>query len=435
MKYCSSLALLLTFTAFASGCDAIMDKKSDPTTDEIFEDGRQDPTVIVDVVGYAALAPFWEGFNAPTDIAVGFDEMIYVTDADGVHILDRAGRRFKSFNDNGRMLQPGSVIQDRNLNVFITARINVKVDTLLKNPQVTDTTTWNLACVYVIRNLNTAEAVSVEQILIHPFVDASRASTTSKIARLSKTSPTSDERVELTGVAVLADNSVYVSRRGPLNQLNSISSPDNTVLEMRPATVSGNVLWSNSQQITALNPTVPSLISAVGLSAITTFIAPPQRERMAADRSFLVAQADTTLQVPYRVLWIGAAETPDGLVFSANSSLLTQDTTRAKRFLYETDRFRKPSGMAYAADGSNYIFITDEARDSVYIFQTNGFEGVRAPGAPSTAKPVPASFGGFGSGPRQFKNPSGVAYFRRVVYVADKGNNRIARYKLNTDFE
>ncbi|MDZ4698359.1 MAG: hypothetical protein SH809_01530 [Rhodothermales bacterium] len=38
-------------------------------------------------------------------------------------------------------------------------------------------------------------------------------------------------------------------------------------------------------------------------------------------------------------------------------------------------------------------------------------------------------------GALQFRNPNGVAYFDRVVYVADTGNNRISRFKLNTDFE
>ena len=45
------------------------------------------------------------------------------------------------------------------------------------------------------------------------------------------------------------------------------------------------------------------------------------------------------------------------------------------------------------------------------------------------------SFGGTGDGALQFRNPQGVSYFRRIVYVADTGNNRISRFRLNTDFE
>jgi len=35
----------------------------------------------------------------------------------------------------------------------------------------------------------------------------------------------------------------------------------------------------------------------------------------------------------------------------------------------------------------------------------------------------------------QLDRPMGVATFQRIVYVADSGNNRISRYRLNTDFE
>jgi len=39
------------------------------------------------------------------------------------------------------------------------------------------------------------------------------------------------------------------------------------------------------------------------------------------------------------------------------------------------------------------------------------------------------------SGPYSFNDPSGVCYFKRMIYVADKNNNRICRFKLNTDLE
>jgi len=48
---------------------------------------------------------------------------------------------------------------------------------------------------------------------------------------------------------------------------------------------------------------------------------------------------------------------------------------------------------------------------------------------------VTVSFGGTGDGAMQLDRPMGVATFQRIVYVADSGNNRISRYRLNTDFE
>lgn len=46
---------------------------------------------------------------------------------------------------------------------------------------------------------------------------------------------------------------------------------------------------------------------------------------------------------------------------------------------------------------------------------------------------VSQGFGELGSGERQFNTPHGVAWFAKVLYVADTGNNRIVRFKLNTD--
>ncbi|HBQ59635.1 MAG TPA: hypothetical protein DD671_08430, partial [Balneolaceae bacterium] len=85
------LAVFLLFVISFAGlysCDEILGTKGDSTTDEIFEQGRQDPSTIVDEVAYAALVPFWTGFDAPTDVYVGYDELVYVTDAQGVHVLD-----------------------------------------------------------------------------------------------------------------------------------------------------------------------------------------------------------------------------------------------------------------------------------------------------------------------------------------------------------
>ena len=88
-----------------------------------------------------------------------------------------------------------------------------------------------------------------------------------------------------------------------------------------------------------------------------------------------------------------------------------------------------------ALDGSNYIFVTDSAKDSLFVFTGQGVEGVAPPPGARTTIPVIVSFGGFGDGARQFKNPDGVGYFNKIVYVADTGNNRISRFRLNTDFE
>jgi len=111
------------------------------------------------------------------------------------------------------------------------------------------------------------------------------------------------------------------------------------------------------------------------------------------------------------------------------------DYSKADRFLYETNRFINPVDVYIAPDITGYIFVVDAATDSLYQFTRKGYEGVNPPAGSASTKQIIASFGGEGSGPFQFNDPSSVAYLRETVYVADKGNNRICRYKLSTDLE
>jgi hypothetical protein len=412
------------------GCSEMFGTKGDNITDDIFEQGRQDPTLVIEEVGYAALLPFWTDFDRPTDVFVGYDELVYVTDANGLHVLDRAGRRSR---DVIPLSGAVSVTQDRLLNVYVAARKDTVITAI--NPNIT----WNLPAVYKIRNANGAGPVEFVQTLIHPFMDASRAvSTTNLRFRLNRDRVDNDELVEITGIAVLANNDILISRRGPRNITGVGMAPDNTVLvyaENRDAQGRRMGTMRNITQIRNLNPNNSSLLSALGISDIVTFVAPPQRENMNSSLSFLVAQEAQDINIPFRVLWVDAVETPDGIEYRSNGRLLNRDTTRANSFLYSESRFSRPTGLAVSADARNHIFVVDAAKDSLFLFQSNGFEGVLPPPGSTQTKAVNVSFGGRGSGPRQFNNPGGVAYFSRVVYVADTGNNRISRFKLNTDFE
>lgn len=430
MKYRISIWLIfLLILTSVMGCSEIFGSKNNNETNDVFNAGKQDPNASTNVVGYAALIPFWKGFDHPTDVYVGFDELVYVTDARGLHILDRAGREYRTIPFQGAM----AVVQDRNLNVYVAARI----DTVIKD--VDPNISWNLAAIFKIHDANGSNGGNVVYMdtLIQPFADASRNTFASQTSRLVKNDPKSEENVQFTGLTILGDNTLYVSRRGPVNPTNEVAAPDNIVLEFQPVVVNGKKTdkMRNVRQIRTLSPTVPSLISGISMSGIMSFVAPPQRESFTIDRSFLVAQADQNIDIPYRVLWINAVETTNGLIFQPNTSLLQQDTSKANGFLYQLHKFKNPSGLAYAADGSNYIFVTDAGTDSLYVFQSNGYEGVTPPVGSNATKPIIVSFGGPGTGPKNFNAPSGVAYFDKVVYVADKNNNRIARYKLTTDFE
>ena len=147
----------------SSGCDSLFGSKSDATTDEIFEEGRIDPSLLEDV-GYVAIQPFYEQgangpFDRPTDVGVGFDEFIYVLDRSGVHVLDLAGRPV-----NFIPVRDGiSVAMDRRLHLYVAARRDTTIAGRI----------WDLPVVYRISGASQGPA-QIEDIIWHPFDDDSR---------------------------------------------------------------------------------------------------------------------------------------------------------------------------------------------------------------------------------------------------------------------
>jgi hypothetical protein len=427
IRFSASL-LLLFLMIVQGGCSELFNTKDNTDTDEIFDEGKIDPR-LENVDGYAPVLPFWGGFDAPNDVHVGFDEFVYVTDANGVHLLDRADL---SPRVTIELEGAEAVTQDRLLNVYVAARI----DTIIES--IDPTIIWNLPVVFKIKNMNGTGPVTFVDTLIFPFDDASLSTSAAQNSRLNRSSGANYEKVKITGLSILADNTLYVTRTGPFNETTQVAASDNTVLEFHRIVENGvkTDKMRNVRQIRSLSPNVPSLRSAIGLSGIATFVAPPQRDTYTDNRSFLITQSQANVDIPFRVLWIDVVETVDGLVYQQNSQLLAQDTSQASGFLYEPNKFMRPQDVAFGGDDDAFIFVVDSETHRLYQFQSNGQEGVPPPaGAEDQTRQIMVSFGELGAGPKQFNMPSGVAYFRRVVYVADKGNNRIARYKLTSDFE
>lgn len=403
--------LLLTFT----GCDALVGSKQDATTDEIFEAGRSDPGLVSEVE-YVPLFPFFSqsgdgsALQSPMDIYVGFDEFIYVVDERGLHVLDLAGRpaNFISIEGGGT-----SVVQDRTFDIYVTGQR----DTLIAGR------TWTLPVVLHFADVTTGNP-HVEDIIWHPFDDDSR--------RFNRPDPIeTDEEVEFTGVAVLPNNNILVSRTGPVNDLASVILPHNAILEFSQQ-------GANVTTLLQLSPIQPSLVSSVRPSDVLTYVHPPQRQSFDAARNFLVAQSPPPGgQLQYSVLSIRATVTPDGIVYRPDQEKVqsASQPDRGDGFLYESFKFENPTDLAFAADGSNYIFVVDSGTDSLYTFTATGVEGVAPPPGASSTLPVVVSFGGEGDGALSFRDPQGVAYFKQIVYVADTGNHRLSRFRLNTDFE
>jgi len=419
------IVLFFLVTLLLVGCDSITGSKQDQTTQEIFDAGRSDPQLINEVE-YVPLFPFFtkggdgQELQNPKDIYVGYDELIYVVDDRGLHVLDEAGRgaAFIPIVGGGT-----SVIQDRRLHVYVTSRR----DTLLNGRM------WNLPVVIRYADISTGNPRVADRIW-HPFDDDSR--------RFNRPDPIdSDEEVSFTGVGVIFDNHVYVSRRGPINARSTVILPHNTVMEFDENGI-------NLQSIVTLHPSRPSLRSSVFPTDVATFVHPPQQSFFEQSRHFLIAQspsADDILSgglpvsnpLRFALLSIRVVFTSDGVEYRPDTQMLqtAADPSRGDSFLYDEFKFLNPTDITIAADGTNFIFVTDAGTNKLHIFTGQGIEGVTPPPGSNSSVPVNVSFGGLGDGAKQFRSPQGVSYFRRIVYVADTGNNRISRFRLNTDFE
>ncbi len=395
---------ILLATTVAS-CDFMLGIKEDPVTKEIFEQGAIDPELIPQSVGYVPILPFWS-VQEPIDVYVGYDEMVYVVNPEGLVVFDQKGTRHRTIAVEGAT----DVVQDRQLHTYVTGRVT----------RIIDGIPYRLAAVF--RFVGTAgpdDPICIDT-LIHPDCDVSRAITAFRGA--------DDEAVAFTGLATLADNTLYVARRGPTNNLASVARPDNTILIF-------DEQGKNIGYTQGLSPTLSSLKSCMEVGAIAGFAGPPQRMfGMNPSGDFILAQQAE--QAQYKVLWIvKALDAETGVTWNQNASLLNFDTTRADGFLYTPHRFSVPADVYVAPDETGYLFVVDEHTDSLYLFSPKGWEGVNPPPNSGTLRQIKVSFGGTGSGPFQFRDPSGVCSFRKTVFVADEGNNRICRYRLSTDLD
>lgn len=85
--------------------------------------------------------------------------------------------------------------------------------------------------------------------------------------------------------------------------------------------------------------------------------------------------------------------------------------------IFQPGKFSMPEDVTVDEEGS--IYVVDADLDYLFKFSASGDEL--------------QSFGGSGSGEREFNSPHGVAVFDKTLYVADTGNDRILRFRLSTD--
>ena len=395
------LILFVLISATFWSCDNYFGEKTDLSFIEV-------PTYSNRDIAYVPIEPSFRGFVRPTNITIGFDELIYIVDEGTQEIVcyDEAA------NEQGRFFVPGLtyVAQDRKLNLLAIGTF----DTIVNGVN------YSLSTIYRINQysgtgygLNSAR---VENKIVHPFY-------------FKNSFNLSDADVTFNNISILGNeidpdrnNQYYVSRQGPSTN-NANQGPDNAI-----------ILFTNED--TYLSP-IPVTTSG-GLfnnyfkdpHGVTTWCKPPQ---LGANTSpdFLYTSLDPSnlLKVQY-IEFIeaefGAEYRP--VIFPVNDPLATG-------FLYTPGKFEEPKGITVAGDETRYIFVTDAAKDSVYQFTSNGLEGIPPPPGSDEKVYQKASFGGTGTGPTKFNEPMGIAYFNKILYVADAGNGRILRFKLTLDFD
>jgi len=395
MKGLKNLILLFLGVSILSSCENYLGDETDLSFIEVPEQSYRE-------VAYVPVHPILNQFVFPTDVIAGFDELIYVVDNGTQEIiaLDESGKEL------GRKFVQGAkgIAQDRKLNLLVIGTY-------------TDTSNGNMVDRSCIYRLNLASALGygiqyaeITDSIIHPFY-------------FKTTATTMDADVQFNRISVLSDNKYYVSRSGPRNSPTQSGGPDNAILLFdqndrfeTPITVSDN---RGAQFPTYFNQPF----------AITSLVKPPQVSvNTRGDFLFTSLDPNGVLTVQQ----IEKQESADGVAYTPKVDWST-DRTQADNFINEPFKFSEPVGLEFTGDGTNYIFVVDRAKDSLYQFTSNGLEGVQPPPASGETKYVRTSFGGRGIGPLQFNQPMAVAYTKSIVYVADAGNGRVLRFVLTLD--
>ena len=292
-----------------------------------------------------------------------------------VYVADTYNDRIVMMNLNGDLLgtraikRPVALAQDYELNLIVCA----EMDTIVKGQ------TQTFGAVY---KLNLVEAN--HQIGIAPITKL-----------LPRTIDLNYPFRRYTAVTVFFNNSFYVARTGPVN--SNFIDPDNSILHFIPKSLYGGGEGDTLiERVPNIDPISSGLVSANQISSLTSF-----------NRKNIDFIETLTGNNSLKTQWLHYLNTQ---AFSGYVAQLTPSNGGA---LMMPNKFAQPEGSCL--DDADNIYVADAQKDSVYKFTPLGDEL--------------QSFGG----PDVFNEPYAVAFFDRVLYVVDSGNNRILRFILSTD--
>lgn len=206
----------------------------------------------------------------------------------------------------------------------------------------------------------------------------------------------SDSVRRFTAVATLYDNQFYITRVGIKNEPERIDK-DIAVMQFS----SDDKFLSTIPDLTPEGTGIKSLHTLTGIATMPT----------GKSVEFVISQTGDKAQ--FKVQWIRLVSV--GQTTNWESKFYPQ--TDPDLDIFRLNHFNNPEGIAI--DPSGNLYVIDAGKDSLFRFTTRGIEKY--------------SFGGTGNGKEKFNKPHGVAYFDKILYIADTGNNRIVRFKISTD--
>jgi len=321
---------------------------------------------------YIQQTPVWTGFNRPQDIIVGKETFIYVADTDNNRIV--------MLNLAGHVVgerkikQPIAIAQDFQLNLIVCAQFD-------KADSSGVVTTYS--AVYKL------DMVSAGHIIAN-------APITRLLPQFDNPLNPPRVEVEFTGVATFFDNSFYIARRGPSNA--TLIDPDNSILVFRKKELAdGSKIDTLIGRVPLLEPLGTGLMSAYDISSLSSYSGNNYDMNVT-----LIGENSFKTQV------LEYIQTEDFTGYQNKIEPFVTD-------LMSVAKFEKPEGTAI--DIFDNIFVADAGKDSIFKFNSFGDEM--------------ESFGG----PEVLSSPHAVAYFDKILYVADTDNNRILRFVLSTDID
>lgn len=356
-------------------------------------------------VSYVPVLPFLSGLQGPTAVIAGNDNLLYVVDSVAQQLVcfDEAGR------EQSRMFVPNivAVAQDRTLDLLA----------LGAQPLIETDSGPNLATIYRI-SMKTGEyrlgADKIIKRIQHPFYV--RTFVNSGL----------DYRVKFNGIAILPDNRYYVTRAGigtdpltrtPNDAILLFDNHDKFVTTL-PITGDGGENYTDFFK----SPTAIATKPAVSLFIPNT---DPQ--------DFLVSTLNTGEDTVLRVRYVTANITAEGNSYTVKPLVAVKVDGISQGAIYQPGRFFRPRGLCIAGDETGYLFVAD--KDSLFQFSPEGVEGVQLRASANSSRYNKVSFGGTGTDLYHFNGARGIGYMNKIVYVADKGNRRVCRYKLSSDFQ